>query len=50
MTSVKVGTNILIADGTLSCRVTSILPDGVKVEVLNSVTLGERKNMNLPGC
>ena len=26
-----------------------MLEDGVKVKVLNSATIGERKNMNLPG-
>ncbi len=50
MASVKEGTNILMADGSLSCKVTSVLNESVIVEVLNSVTLGERKNMNLPGC
>jgi pyruvate kinase len=49
-TSVQVGSDILIADGSLTCRVTEILTDGVKVEVLNNCTLGNRKNMNLPGC
>lgn len=48
-TSVKVGNSILIADGSLTCQVTEILENGVKVEVLNNCTLGNRKNMNLPG-
>jgi len=48
-TSVKVGSNILIADGTLMCTVTEILPAGVMVRVLNNTTIGEKKNMNLPG-
>lgn len=48
-TSVRVGSRILVADGTLVCEVTDILPAGVRVRVLCSVTLGEKKNMNLPG-
>eukprot|EP00330_Aristerostoma_sp_ATCC50986_P002011 CAMPEP_0114588698 /NCGR_PEP_ID=MMETSP0125-20121206/11341_1 /TAXON_ID=485358 ORGANISM="Aristerostoma sp., Strain ATCC 50986" /NCGR_SAMPLE_ID=MMETSP0125 /ASSEMBLY_ACC=CAM_ASM_000245 /LENGTH=499 /DNA_ID=CAMNT_0001785235 /DNA_START=12 /DNA_END=1511 /DNA_ORIENTATION=- len=47
--SVKVGQIILMADGSISGKVTEILADGVKVELLNSAKLGERKNMNLPG-
>jgi pyruvate kinase len=39
----------LIADGSISGEVKSLLPDGVVVKVLNSATLGEKKNMNLPG-
>ena len=48
-TSVRVGSRILIADGTLVCEVTEVLPAGVRVRVGCSVTLGEKKNMNLPG-
>ena len=48
-TSVKKGDMILIADGSVTVKVTEILADGVKVEVLNSAEIGERKNMNLPG-
>jgi len=47
--SVKVGSVILVADGTLETKVTEILPEGVVVEVLNNCKLGEKKNMNLPG-
>ena len=47
--SVKVGNTILMADGTIQCRVTEVLEESVKVEVLNNCKLGERKNMNLPG-
>ena len=47
--SVKVGQTILIADGSISGKVTEVLEDSVKVELLNSAKLGERKNMNLPG-
>jgi pyruvate kinase len=49
-TTVAVGSTIYIADGSLTCRVTELLEDGVKVKVLNNCTLGERKNMNLPGA
>lgn len=48
--SVKVGSAILIADGTIVCEVLEILPDGVRVKVGNSAKIGERKNVNLPGC
>jgi pyruvate kinase len=48
--SVKVGSMILIADGTIRTQVTEILLDGVKVRVANSAKLGENKTMCLPGC
>lgn len=47
--SVKVGQQILIADGTLVCEVKELKEDGVLVKVCNNVTIGEKKNMNLPG-
>ena len=47
--SVKVGSSILIADGSVVAEVKALLPDGVVVRVLNSATIGEKKNMNLPG-
>lgn len=48
--SVKVGGDILIADGSLVCVVTEILENGIITEVKNDASIGERKNMNLPGC
>ena len=42
-TSVKVGSTILIADGSITATVTEILQEGVKVQVGNSATLGEKK-------
>ena len=48
-TSVKVGASILIADGTLMCTVKELRAASVLVRVCNNVTLGEKKNMNLPG-
>ena len=48
--SVKIGGDILIADGSLVCVVTEILENGIICEVKNDVSMGERKNMNLPGC
>lgn len=45
----KEGSTILIADGSVSVKVLKILPDGVVTQVLNSGTIGEKKNMNLPG-
>lgn len=48
-TSVIVGAQVLIADGAISCEVVEINEDFINVKVLNDATLGERKNMNLPG-
>lgn len=47
--SVKVGCRILMADGNIVCEVLEILEKSVKVKVLNNATLGEKKNVNLPG-
>lgn len=38
-----------MADGSVSCRVKKVLTDSVITEVLNNATIGEKKNMNLPG-
>ncbi|KOB58873.1 pyruvate kinase [Plasmodium falciparum HB3] len=46
--SVKPGNIILIADGSVSCKVLETHEDHVITEVLNSAVIGERKNMNLP--
>jgi pyruvate kinase len=48
--SVKVGGKILMADGSIVLEVSEIGDDWVKTRVLNSGKLGEKKNMNLPGC
>merc|ERR1719446_1367631 len=48
-TAVKPGQIILCADGSLSLKVKSCGSDHVVTEVLNNCSLGERKNMNLPG-
>mmetsp|Transcript_8212 Transcript_8212/g.9096 ORF Transcript_8212/g.9096 Transcript_8212/m.9096 type:complete len:510 (-) Transcript_8212:222-1751(-) len=47
--SVKEGSIILCADGSLSLKVTSVGTDHVMSEVMNNCLLGERKNCNLPG-
>jgi len=49
-TTVSVGSTIYIADGTLTCEVTEILENSVKVKCMNGAKIGERKNMNLPGA
>lgn len=49
-TSVQLGSQILIADGSLSCEVKKIEKDRVVVECLNNFTMGSRKNMSLPGA
>jgi len=48
-TSVKVGSTIFIADGSLVCQVLALKEKSVMVKVMNDATIGERKNMNLPG-
>jgi pyruvate kinase len=48
-TTVKPGDQILAADGALVCTVKECYEDAVTVEVMNNATIGERKNMNLPG-
>jgi len=48
-TSVKPGGIILCADGSLSLKVTECGEDFVMTTVMNNCSLGERKNMNLPG-
>jgi len=47
--SVKPGGMILCADGGLILKVKSCGEDHVITEVMNSKTIGERKNVNLPG-
>ena len=48
--SVLPGNKILLADGSISIQVEEILsPTELRGTVLNSKTLGERKNGNLPG-
>jgi pyruvate kinase len=49
-TSVKVGSNILVADGALSLRVLEIKGTSVMAKVLNNASFGDTKNMNLPGA
>lgn len=46
--SVKEGNIILIADGSVSCKVVEVHEDHVVTEVLNNAVIGEKKNMNLP--
>lgn len=48
-TTVEVGQTILCADGSLVMEVTKLLKTGVIVRCVNDATIGERKNMNLPG-
>ena len=47
--TVKPGDQILIADGSLVWEVREWYEDAVTVEVMNDASIGERKNMNLPG-
>lgn len=48
--SVQVGGVIFVADGSLTLEVSEILETGVKAIVKNDCEIGEKKNMNLPGC
>lgn len=48
--SVKVGSKILVADGSLMLEVTEVLEASVMARILNNCSLGDRKNMNLPGA
>ncbi|KAG3120835.1 Pyruvate kinase [Phytophthora idaei] len=48
--SVKVGGSVLVADGSLVLTVTEIKDNGIVCRANNTATLGERKNINLPGC
>lgn len=47
--SCKPGQTILAADGTLVMVVKEVLEESVVVRVTGNATIGERKNMNLPG-
>merc|ERR1719161_1469715 len=47
--SVKEGSIILCADGSLSLKVKSVGEDHVITEIMNNCKIGERKNCNLPG-
>ncbi|RLN62865.1 hypothetical protein BBP00_00004504 [Phytophthora kernoviae] len=48
--SVQVGGSVLVADGSLVLTVLEIKDNGIVCRANNTATLGERKNMNLPGC
>jgi len=47
--SVNKGNIILMADGSVSLEVLEVGADFVVTKVLNNATIGEHKNMNLPG-
>lgn len=49
-TTVKVGSRILVADGAVMFEVLEIRSESVIAKILNNATIGERKNMNLPGA
>jgi len=49
LNELQVGQKILISDGTLETEVVQVEKDGVSVVALNSATIGEHKNMALPG-
>lgn len=48
--TVSAGSTILCADGSLVLTVVECKTDSVIVRAENNATIGERKNMNLPGC
>ena len=49
LNELQIGQKILIADGSLETEVVKVEKDGVMVVALNSATIGEKKNMALPG-
>ena len=49
-TTVKVGSKMLVADGSLMLEVTDVMENSVNARILNNCVIGERKNMNLPGA
>lgn len=48
--SVEVGSKILVADGSLLLKVTEKKEVSVIAEILNNASIGDKKNMNLPGA
>jgi len=48
--TVKVGSTMFVADGSLTLTVTEIGDDFVMAKCENGFKLGEKKNMNLPGA
>lgn len=44
------GMKILCADGSVTFLVKELKVDSVIAQIMNNATIGERKNMNLPGC
>jgi pyruvate kinase len=46
---VEPGSRILLSDGLIELRVTSVRGDDVECEVINGGMLGEHKGINLPG-
>jgi len=49
-TTVKVGSIMYVADGSLTLEVTEIGADFVMAKCINGCKLGTKKNMNLPGA
>lgn len=48
--TVTPGMKILCADGSVTFLVEEILETSIKAKILNNASIGEKKNMNLPGC
>lgn len=48
--SVREGSTILVADGSLSLKVKECHSNSVIAEVMNNASFGDNKNMNLPQC
>ena len=49
-TSVKVGSKMLVADGSLMLEVLEVRAASVVAKILNNASIGDKKNMNLPGA
>lgn len=48
--SVQIGSKILVADGSLLLEVKERKETSVIAEILNNASIGDKKNMNLPGA
>lgn len=48
--SVGIGSRMLVADGALLLEVVELKSESVVARILNNASIGDRKNMNLPGA
>ena len=48
--SVQIGSRILVADGSVLLEVKEKKENSIVAEILNNASIGDKKNMNLPGA